>query len=327
MKRREFIAALGSVAAATSPVLAQAQQRLPVIGLLSPASANAWAFRIDPFRKKLKDEGFVEGETVRIEYRWAEDQYDRLPSLADELVRLPVDVLVAAGGAQTALAAKAATSKTPIIFQNGSDPVRLGLVASLARPQGNLTGVTNVTVETVLKRIELVRDLVPSASVIGYLTNPRNPNTSIIANDMETFGRSLGRQLVIIPLADKQDFDRSFASLMQQKVTALVISADPFFFNWRNELVDRIGRAGVPAMYPTREFVEAGGLASYGADFAEIYRQVAIYTARILKGERPSDLPVVQSTKFELVINNKTAKALSLEVPLSMLMRVDRVVE
>jgi putative ABC transport system substrate-binding protein len=280
-----------------------------------------------PFRQTLKDAGFVDGQNIRIEYRWAGDRHENLPALAAELVRVPVAVIVAAGGTQTALAAKSATAKIPIVFQNGSDPVKIGLVASLSRPGGNLTGVTNVSVETVSKRIELMRELVPGANVIGALFNPRNPNAAVISSNIAAAGRSLGRQMVIVDFAGKNDLDSSFATLVQERVGALVVGADPVNYNWRDEIIERAARHSIPTMYPAREFTEVGGLASYGANLADVYRQVGLYASRILKGERPSELPVVQATKLELVVNNKTAKALGLEVPLSLLMRIDSVIE
>jgi putative ABC transport system substrate-binding protein len=300
---------------------------MPVIGFLGAASPKAYAPRLIPFLQSLKEMGFIEGENVRIEYRWAGDQHETLPALAAELARLPVSVIIAAGGGQTALAAKSATAKIPIVFQNGSDPVKIGLVASLGRPGGNLTGVTNVSVETASKRIELMRELVPGAKVIGWLNNPRNPNADVLLRDITSAGRALGREIVLVNFASQNDLDPAFATLVQKRVGGLVVGADPIIYNWRDELINRAAHHAIPTMFPNRDFVEAGGLVSYGANFSDVYRQVGVYTSRILKGESPSELPVVQSTKLELIVNNKTAKTLGLDVPLSLLMRIDAVID
>jgi len=326
MKRRALIA--GIAASAAWPLAARTQQpAMPAIGFLGAATSKAYEPRLIPFRRALKDVGFVDGQNVRIEYRWVESRYERLPTLAAELVRLPVAVIVAAGGAQTALAVKSATTKIPVVFQNGSDPVKIGLVTSLSRPDGNLTGVTNVTVETVSKRMELMRELVPGADPIGYLANPNNPNTAILREQMVAVSQMLGRRIFVLNFAEKKDIDATFATLVSQRIGALVVGADPINYNLRDEIIEYAARHAVPTMYPSRDFAEAGGLVSYGADFADVYRQVGLYTGRILKGESPSDLPVVQSTKYELIVNNKTAKALGLEMPLSLLMRIDSVVD
>ncbi len=327
MKRREFLSLVGGAAAAW-PIVARAQQpAMPMIGFLGAATAGAYEPRLQSFHQALKNEGFVEGQNVKIEYRWSGEQYEKLPALAAELVRMQVSVIIAAGGAQTALAAKAATTRIPIVFQNGSDPVKIGLVKSLARPGGNLTGVTNITVETVLKRLELMRELVPRAEVLAYMINPRNPNSENIVKDIGSASRMLGRQIVIVNFASRDDMDEAFASLVRQRVGGLVLSADPIVSIWRDGLLERVARHAIPAIFPYRDFAEAGGLASYGANLSDVYRQVGVYAGRILKGESASELPVVQSTKFELVVNNKTAKALGLEVPLSLLMRIDSVID
>ena len=325
MRRREVIA--GVAATTVGPLAGRAQQQIPVIGFLGAASAKAFEPRLIPLRQALKDAGFIEGENVRIEYRWVEAQYERLPALVAELVRMPVTVIVAAGGAQTALAAKSATAKIPIVFQNGSDPVKIGLVASLNRPGGNVTGVTNVSVETAAKRLELMRELVPTAAVLGWMLNPRNPNTEAIAKDVERAAAALGRKIVFANFAKRSDLDLAFATLVQQGAQALVVSADPIFTNWRDELIKGAAYHKLPTMLPDRTFVEVGGLASYGSNYSDVYREVGAYVARILKGERPAELPVVQSTKYELIVNNKTARALGLEVPLSFLMRIDAVID
>lgn len=303
------------------------QSKMPVIGFLAGASPKALERRLIPFRQALTEAGFVEGQNVRIEYRWSGDHYEQLPALAAELVRLPVSVVVAAGGAQTAIAARSATSSVPIVFQNGSDPVKMGWVASLARPGGNMTGVTNVSVETATKRIELMRELVPGTKAIGFLNNPRNPNSANIKRDLRAASRTLSREIVVVDFTSRDDLDSAFAMLQDKRVGALVTNADPVAYHWRDELIERAARHAIPTMFPNRDFVEAGGLASYGPTFKDVYRAVGSYTARILKGERPAELPVVQSTKYELIVNNRTAKALGLEVPLSVLMRIDAVID
>lgn len=328
MRRREFIELFGGVLMAWPlPALAQQQQSMPVIGFLGSPTAPAYAPRLIPFRQTLKALGYVEGENIKIEYRWAEDRYDRLPGLAAELVRDNPSVIIAAGGAPTALAAKNATSTIPIVFQNGSDPVKLGLVASLNRPGGNITGVTNVSVETAAKRFELLAELVPAARTIGWMMNPANPNRTTVNGAVERAGKSLGRGVVIAEIGADSDVDAAFAKLVQLQIGGLVLSADPIFSSLTDRIIQLSAKHSVPTMFPFRESVIAGGLVSYGANFTDVYRQVAVYTARILKGEKPAELPVVQSTKYELVLNLNTAKALGLEVPMSFLMRINDVIE
>jgi putative ABC transport system substrate-binding protein len=329
MRRRNFIkAAAASASSIVWPFAARAQQpAMPVIGFLGAASAKTYEARLRPFLEALKGAGFIEGQSVRVEYRWSGDQYDKLPALAAELASIPVTVMIAAGGAPAANAAKSATATIPIVFQTGSDPVRMKWVASLAHPGGNMTGVTNVSVETVTKRLELMRELVPPAGVLGYMTNPRNPNTPNVIKEVASAARTLGREIVVVNSASLGDLDHAFATLVQRQVGALVLTSDPIAAHWRDELIERAARHAIPTMYPNRDFVQAGGLVSYGATYRDVYREVGVYAARILKGERPSELPVVQSTKYELVLNNNTAKALGLEVPLSVLMRIDAVVD
>ena len=325
-KRREFITLLGGVAAA-SPLAARAQQAaaMPVVGFLCSASAGAYASRVTAFRQGLSEAGFTEGRSVVTEYRWAEGNYDRLPALAADLVRRPVTA-IAAITTPAAIAAKAATTTIPIIFEVGTDPIGLGLVASLSRPSGNLTGVSLLNVELGPKRLELLHELVSSASM-ALLVNPSNRNAEILSQELQAAAGALGVQMHILHVNSERDFDSIFATLAQLRVGALVIGSDPFFNVHSEQLAALALRHGLPAIYQYREFAAAGGLMSYGGHVTEPFRQAGAYTGRILKGEKPADLPVVQSTKVELIINLKTAKALGLTIPLSLLGRADEVIE
>jgi ABC-type uncharacterized transport system substrate-binding protein len=328
MSRREFIVLLGGAAAAW-PLGARAQQAaMPLIGFLSNASPDGYTIRLRAFRQGLKEAGYVEGRNVEIEYRWAEGHNSRLPALAAELVRRQVAVMVAAGGTPAAVVAKAATSTIPIVFGVAVDPVEAGLVASLNRPGGNLTGVTNLNVEVGPKRLELVHELLPTATIIAVLVNPTSPSIAeLFSRVMQQAARTLGLQLHILHASTDRDFDTVFASVVQLRAGALVISPDVFFNTRSDQLAALSLRHAVPAIYQYRPFAAAGGLMSYGSDETEYYRLVGIYAGRILKGEKPADLPVVQSTKVELIINLKTAEALGLTIPLPLIGRADEIIE
>ena len=328
MRRREVITLL-SGAVATWPIAVRAQQSaMPVIGFLSSASPDSYAIRLRAFRQGLKEAGYVEGQNVAIEYRWAEGQNSRLPVFAAELVHRQVDVIVAGGGTPCAVAAKAATGTIPIIVEVAVDPVAVGFVASLDKPGGNITGVTNLNVEIGPKRLELMHELLPSVTVIGVLVNPSNPALfEPFVQSLEAAANRLGLVLHVLNASTDRDFEPVFAALDQLKAGALVIGPDVFFNSHIEQIAAlAIGHA-LPAVYQYRPFVEAGGLLSYGSDETETYHLVGAYTGRVLRGEKPANLPVVQSTKVELIINLKTAKALGLTIPLPLLGRADEVIE
>src|SRR3954452_5089784 len=323
MKRRDLMLLLGGAAISWPRALRAQQKAMPVIGYLNTGSGSPAAPFTAAFRQGLSETGYVEGQNVAIEYRGAEGHYDRLPALAAELVGRKVDVIVSVGGTPTALAAKSATTTIPIVFRSGEDPVELGLVASLARPGGNLTGVSMLIDELTPKRLELLSELVPQARVIGLLLNPSNRSAERIIRDAPEAARAKGVQLPILKATTESEIDTAFASLVQLQAGALLVSADPFLTSRRAQLVALASRHAVPAIYAWREFAASGGLISYGSSLTAAFRLVGIYTGNVLKGAKPADLPVEQSTTFELVINMKAAKALGLTVPQPLLARAD----
>jgi putative tryptophan/tyrosine transport system substrate-binding protein len=328
MKRREFISLLGGAAAAW-PLAARAQQAaMPVVGFIDSRSPDALTDRLRGFRQGLRDAGYVEGENLTIAYRWAENQLDRLPILAAELVRRPVSVIAATGGTSVVLAAKAASSKIPVVFLAAEDPVRLGLVASLARPGGNLTGINFFDTELVGKLMELLRELVPAATRIAVLVNPvTTTTTETVLRDAGAAASVMGVQINTIRASSSLEIDAAFATLARERPDGLLVPGDPFFNARRLQLAQLAGRYGLPAIYSGREFADVGGLVSYGSDITHAYRQLGIYAGRILKGAKPADLPVIQASKFELVINHQTARMIGLTVPDKLLAAADEVIE
>ena len=325
MKRREFITLLGGAAVAR-PLGARAQQpQMPVVGFLHVASANPLAHLVAGFRQGLEETGYIEGRNVAIVFRWAEGQSDRLPALAAELVGRQVAVIVA-GGVAAAFAAKAATTTIPIVFNTG-DPIKLGLVTSLSRPGGNATGVNIFTTELAAKRLGLLRQLIPTAAQIGLLLNPNNPTAEAQSKDVQEAARAMSLKLHILHAATEETLGTAFATFAERRTEGLLVGADPYFNSRRNLVVALAARHRIPAMYEQREFALAGGLMSYGTSLIDAYRQVGTYTGRILNGERPADLPVAQSTKFEFVMNLNAAKALGLEVPLGLSAGATEVIE
>jgi putative ABC transport system substrate-binding protein len=327
MNRREFITLLGG-AVASWPLAARAQQpTMPVVGVLSPRSPAVDAPLNALIRQGLNDAGFFEGRNVTLDYRWADGQYDRLAALAADLVRRQVAVIVATGGEISALTAKTATATIPIVSLSGSDPVRSGLVPSLNRPGGNITGVSSFIFDLEPKRLGLLRELRPNATTIAVLVNPSSPNAEMQVNDIQTAARSVGQHIDILNAGTIREIDAAFARLAQMRADALLVAADPIFFNRASQLVVLATRHAIPALYSRREFVAVGGLMSYGANSDETYRTAGVYAGRILKGEKPGDLPIQLPTKFELVINLSTARALGLDVPPTLLARADEVIE
>jgi putative ABC transport system substrate-binding protein len=327
MRRREFIRVLVA-GAATWPVAGLAQRpAMPTIGYLSSATAAGFAHFVTAFRRGLEEVGYVEGSNLAIEFRWADGHNDRLPGLAAELVGRRVAVIVATGGTQPALAAKAATATIPIVFTGGADPVKFGLVDSLARPGGNATGVISIAVELTAKRLQLLRELVPAAATVAVLLNPTSPNAEDQLAEVKEAARITGQSIHLVNAASDREMDAAFAGLAQRRVGALFVGGDPFFTSRRAQLVALAAQHAIPASYAFREFPVAGGLTSYGANLFDLHRQAGIYTGRILGGAKPAELPVLQPTKFELVINLETAKALGLAIPPTLLARADEVIE
>jgi putative ABC transport system substrate-binding protein len=325
MRRRAFISLLGGAAAAW-PLAARAQQpAMPVVGFLDPTSPDTFVHRLLGFRQGLKETGYAEGGNVAIVYRFAENQIDRLPELVADLVRRQVTVIVTP--ANGALAAKAATTTIPIVFIAAEDPVRIGLVASLARPGGNLTGINFLNAELAAKRLDLVRELVPGATRISVLVNPTGPNSESTSRDAHAAGRAMGLEIQILNASTSREINVAFATFLRERPDALFVDIDPFFTTRRVQLVHLASHHRLPATYPGRQFAEVGGLMSYGSNVTDAWRQVGVYTGRILKGAKPADLPVVQATKFELVINAETARTLGLDVVPTLLARADEVIE
>ncbi len=328
MRRRNFIAGLASTTAAL-PLSARAQQpAMPVIGFLNSASPESFAPQLAGFRQGLNEVGYTEGQNAAIEFRWAKSQYDRLPGLATDLVRRQVAIIVATGGSVSAIAAKSMTTTIPIVFTSGGDPVQLGLVASLNRPGGNVTGVSLFTGTLAAKRLELLHELVPTAKVIAMLVNPANPNSEPDTRAVQAAAPAIGVQIVVLKASNGAEIGKAFDALSQYKVDAILVGADPLFDNsGRDQMIVLTARHAVPAIYDWRDVTVAGGLVSYGSNLAEGYRLAGIYAGRILKGAKPADLPVQQPSKFEFVINLKTAKALGLTIPNQMQLLADEVIE
>jgi putative tryptophan/tyrosine transport system substrate-binding protein len=326
MKRRDFIALIGG-ALASVPRVARAQQRVPVIGFLSARSPDDSAHLVDAFRRGLTETGAVEGQNVVVEYRWAKGAYDRLPSLAAELVSRPVAALVSVGGEPSAVAAKAATATIPIVSLFTADPVERGLVASLNRPGGNVTGISLLNGALEAKRLGVLHEFVPKATMLGFLVNPAYPGTASQVRDMQEAARAIGLQLHIVNAGTDPEIDAAFEAIARQQIPGLVVAVDSFFAGRRDKLVTMAARHAVPTMYSLRDYADAGGLISYGVDLFDMYREAGVYAGRILKGAKPADLPIMQPTKFVLVINLKTAKSLGIAVPERLLAIADGVIE
>ena len=327
MRRREFITLLGGAAAAW-PLAASAQQvSMPVVGVLYSGSPEMFETLISAFRRGLNEVGYVEGRNVALELRLAEGRYDRLPALAADLVRRQVAVIFTSGGQNSAFAAKANTATIPIVFTTGGDPVRSGLIASLNRPGGNVTGVTNLTAELEPKRLEILHELVPTADRIAVLVNPAYQDVELRVDEIQAASRTIGKQIHVLQASTENAIDMAFAALAQARAGALLVSSDPFFFGRRHQIVALAARYAVPAIYQWREFAQTGGLISYGADRSYAQHEAGIYVGKILKGAKPSDLPVQQAVKLELVINVNTATALGITIPPTLLARADEVIE
>jgi putative ABC transport system substrate-binding protein len=329
MRRREFIAALGGAAALSNlwPPAAHAQQAMPVIGYLGLGSQTSGAQMMTVFRQTLAEAGYIDGRSVTIEPRWAEGDYSRLPELAADLVRRQVTIIIATGGTAPALAAKAATTTIPIVFSVTDDPVKIGLVASFARPGGNATGVHFLLSALGTKQLGLLREVVPKAARLALMVNPNNANAEPMAGEVTTAAAAIGMRTEAVRAGNSREIDAAFAALVQSPTDALIVASDPLFYSRRQQIVALAASNAIPAIYNVREFAEAGGLISYGTNLTEVYRQVGTYAGRILKGNIPADLPVVQTVKFELVINQPAARALGIEIPPTLLARADEVIE
>jgi putative ABC transport system substrate-binding protein len=327
MRRRKFITLLGGAAVAV-PLAARAQQpTMPVIGFLNPTSSDTYAFNTAAFREGLKETGYIDGQNIAIKYRWADGDYGRLPRLAAELVRQHVTVIAATGDIASARAAQAATTTIPIVFTVGTDPVKFGLVASLNRPGGNITGISLITSLLAAKQFEVLSELLPNAGTFALLMNPDNANAEADQKDLQDAARTSGRQTVVVQARTPRDFDAAFAAVTQQHVGGIFIASDPMFLAERRQLLTLADRYSVPVICSFREIVVAGGLVSYGPSITNVYREAGVYVGKILRGANPSDLPVVLPTKFDLVINLNTAKKLGLKLPPTLLMRADEVIE
>ncbi len=326
MNRRDILILLAGAGIARPPSARAQLKAMPVVGFLSSGSAEGFAALTPPFRRGLEEAGYVEGRNVAIEFAWAAGQYDKLPALAEELVRRPVAVIVASGGAVAALAAKTATSTIPIVIMIGDDPVQYGLVGSYSRPGGNITGVTLFMATLTPKRLEFLSEVVPTAS-LAIVINPRNPNAESEAKNAQAAAQQLGRELRVLKASNEGEIDAAFASIAQQPGSAVMIATDPYFFARRSQLAELAARYGLPAIHFHRAYATAGGLMSYGSTITEEYRIAGQYTGRILAGEKPGDLPILQPAKIELVVNLKTAQALGLTVPPAILARADEVIE
>jgi putative tryptophan/tyrosine transport system substrate-binding protein len=325
MRRRTFVTLLGGAAVCTLAARAQ-QPALPVVGFLNSATPELYEFNVAAFRQGLQELGFVEGKNVAIEFRWARGEYDRLPALAAELVARQVAVIAATGDVVSARAAQAASATTPIVFTIGGDPVRYGLVKSYSRPGGNITGISLISSAIGAKRVEVLHEIVPKAT-IALLMNPDNPNAEAEQRDAQEAARLLGHPTLVVNVRNRPDFEGAFETIIRERAGALFIATDPMLLSQRDQLVDFAARQKIPAIYFVRTFAVAGGLISYGASITDMYRQAGVYAGRILKGAKPSDLPVLQPTRVELVINLKTARALRIDVPRNLLIRADEVIE
>jgi putative ABC transport system substrate-binding protein len=327
MRRRDFITLLGGAALAW-PLAARAQQpAMPVVGILGAPSSAPYARYVTAVHQGLKKAGYIDGHNVTFEYRWAEGHYDRLPALAADLVSRRVAVIVPIGGAPSTVAAKEATATIPVVFNIGADPVRLGLVGSLNRPGGNVTGVAILAVELEAKRLELLHELMPTAGLIAFLVNPNNAQVENQVQDVQSAARGIGQRIIILRVSTERELEAVFATIVQKRADALLVGTDTFFTSQSISFVVLTARHRIPAIYPWRAYVEAGGLMSYGASLLDSYRETGVYIGRVLKGEKPADLPILQATKFELVINLKTARAIGFTVPAAVLARADEVIE